>query len=139
MDSDSVGLLVRFSITFHPAGLEILAQSASSCDTLCQYYLSVPKGSESPSLGLFHSLQETQMTTPPHRQHTQTRRHCLPLPQWCCHVVRVCLYGQGQQFGLPVICCGGVVAPCEAQSNLFAFSSVRPLSQDTHAHPLLQV
>lgn len=77
-------------------------------------------GSESPLLHLFHSLEETQMTTPPHptplTTHNNTSRRCL-LPQWCCHLGSVCLYGQGQPVNLRVICCGGVVAPLAAWSN----------------------
>ena len=52
---------------------------------------------------------------PTGRTHTHTRS--LPLPQWCCHVVRVNLYGLDWQFGLSVVCWGGVVAPRTALSN----------------------
>lgn len=58
--------------------------------------------------------------TPPHptplTTHNNTNRRCL-LPQWCCHLGSVCLYGQGQPFNLRVICCGGVVAPLATWSN----------------------
>lgn len=96
-------------------------------------------GSESPSLHLFHLLEETQLTTPPHRHHTYKYTVALDHNSVVMRPGRVC-----------VGCVGNLVSLLFAEGELwlharpcltpYALSSVQPLSLDTHmqnAHVIL--